>query len=127
MAQCEKAENLKNLDTINQKSTIIAVNPGGTNEHFVNANLMDATIVRTPDNIKNIQMIRDKEADMMITDMIEGNFYQYHEPENFCVTNDHPFVGTENYQIYMTQKDNTELMDNLSGIAEQWGIKLNQE
>ncbi len=136
MAQCEKAENLKTLADINQKSTVVAVNPGGTNERFVNANLADATIVRTPDNIQNIQMIREKTADMMITDMIEGNYYQYHEPESFCVTNSVPFEGTENFQIYMTQKDNVELMnklnswlshENLKSIAQQWGIQLTQE
>ncbi len=133
MAQCEKVTSLKTLDTINQKSTIVAVNPGGTNERFVNAHFDQATIVRTPDNVKNIQMIRDKEADMMITDMIEGNYYQHHEPESFCVTNDKPFAGTENHQIYMTQQGNEALIhklnewlvdDHLNLIAEKWGIQL---
>lgn len=136
MARCDKADNLKTLEAINQPSTTVAVNPGGTNERFVNANLDKATIVRTPDNIQNIQMVRVKEADMIITDMIEGNYYQHNEPGVFCVANDAPFVGTENAQIYMTQKGNTELVErlnvwltneNLGKIADQWGIKLKQD
>ena len=136
MAQCEKAGNLKTVEAINQPSTVVAVNPGGTNERFVNANLDKATIVRTPDNIQNIQMVRNKEADMIITDMIEGNYYQHNEPNSFCVANDEPFSGTENAQIYMSQKGNTELVErlnvwltneNLGKIANKWGIKLKQD
>lgn len=136
MAQCDKASTLKTLDEINQPSTVVAVNPGGTNERFVNNNLDKATIIRTPDNIQNIRMVRNKEADMIITDMIEGNYYQYNEPNVFCVANEQPFRGTENAQIYMTQKGNTELVErlntwltseNLEVLANQWGIVLKKD
>ncbi len=136
MAQCEKAANLKTLEEINQPSTVVAVNPGGTNERFVNANLANATIIRTPDNIQNIQLVREKKADMIITDMIEGNYYQHNEPTVFCVATEQPFTGTENAQIYMTQKDNTQLMErlnlwltneNLQNIANQWGIVIKKD
>lgn len=136
MTQCEKAPNLKTVEAINQPSTVVAVNPGGTNERFVNAHLDKATIVRTPNNIENIQMVREKTADMIITDMIEGNYYHHNEPANFCVANDKPFEGTENSQIYMSQKGNVELVEKLNGwltlnnlasIADQWGIQLNKE
>jgi len=47
------------------------VNPGGTNESFVNEHIHRAEVVRYPDNRGIVEEIRAGRADVMITDDVE--------------------------------------------------------
>lgn len=135
LTRCTNTSRLQTMEAINYKPNIVVVTPGGTNEDFVNKNISKATIVRTSDNLRNVQMIRDKEADMMITDMSVANYYRNNEQGVFCITSDQFFEGTERSLVYMSQKGNTDFIDklngwlnekNLSEIAKKWGVKLSQ-
>ncbi len=57
-----------------------------------------------------------KTADMMVTDLIEGDYYQSKEPGVFCVANETPFAGTASNKVYMMSKDNPALLKKVN----QW-------
>lgn len=135
LAACAVADKLSDLDNINQPNVRLVVNPGGTNESFVNANIVGAQVIRVKDNFDNLQALRDETADVMITDLIEGNYYQYKEPNVLCLATTTPFAGTESYKSYMVQKDNEALITYINqwlttvdkvSFAQKWGIQLNQ-
>ncbi len=53
----------------------VVVNPGGTNQSFVDEHIKQAQIIRVQNNVDNLQALRQKTADMMVTDLIEGDYY----------------------------------------------------
>lgn len=131
LAACDMAPQLANLDAINQPNVKVVVNPGGTNESFVNQNIHTAHIIRVKNNIDNLQALRDKTADMMVTDLIEGHYYENKEPNVLCLATVKPFEGTESYKAYMVQLNNKKLMDEINNwlpnsnkeqLAIKWGV-----
>lgn len=92
------------------------VNPGGTNQSFVDEHIKQAQIIRVQNNVDNLQALRQKTADMMVTDLIEGDYYQSKEPGVFCVANETPFAGTASNKVYMMSKDNPALLKKVN----QW-------
>jgi len=61
----------------------VVVNPGGTNEQYVRANLHKAQIRVYPDNRTIFDEIRAKRADVMITDDTEVDL-QVHQHPDLC-------------------------------------------
>ena len=66
--------------------------------------------------LANLEALRQKTADMMVTDLIEGVYYQSNEPGVFCVANETPFPGTASFKVYMMNKDNPQLLEKVN----QW-------
>lgn len=131
LASCQSAPKLTDLTRINQSDIKVVVNPGGTNESFVNDHIHTAQIIRVKNNFDNIQALRHKTADMMVTDLIEGYYYQYQEPGVLCLATKVPFAGTQSYKAYMVQKQNSDLMgyinhwlaqSNIDHVANHWGV-----
>ncbi|WP_392564153.1 transporter substrate-binding domain-containing protein [Orbus wheelerorum] len=131
LASCQSAPKLIDLAHIDQPDIKVVVNPGGTNESFVNTHIVHAQIIRVKNNIDNIQALRDKTADMMITDLIEGYHYQYSEPGTLCLATKTPFAGTKSYKAYMVKLQNSELLNainhwlaksTINPIAKKWGV-----
>lgn len=54
----------------------MVVNHGGTNQSFVDEHIKQAQIIRVQNNVDNLEALRQKTADMMVTDLIEGDYYQ---------------------------------------------------
>ncbi|WP_392562296.1 transporter substrate-binding domain-containing protein [Orbus sturtevantii] len=136
LASCQSAAKLVDLDHINQADVKVVVNPGGTNESFVNNYIHQAQIIRVKNNIDNIQSLRDKTADMMVTDLIEGYYYQYSEPGVLCLATKTPFLGTKSYKVYMLSQQNLDLLDainnqltqlDIHNIAQKWGVHTQLE
>ncbi|MDF7667685.1 transporter substrate-binding domain-containing protein [Orbaceae bacterium ESL0727] len=132
LAACQSAAKLPDLAHIDRPEVKVVVNPGGTNESFVNKNIHNAQIIRVKDNIENIQALRDKSADMMVTDLIEGHYYAYKEPNVLCLATQTPFTGTESYKAYMVQAGNNKLLtainqwlpkSNKESLAVKWGVQ----
>ncbi len=71
IARCENKEIFDTLEKINSSNTRIIVNPGGTNEQFVDLRLTQAKKIVHPDNRSIFQEIINNNADVMITDSIE--------------------------------------------------------
>ncbi|MGO2323147.1 transporter substrate-binding domain-containing protein [Vibrio casei] len=131
LSHCSEAARFETLEDIDNPKVRVIVNPGGTNEIYVNTHIKQAKIIRTKDNFANLQGIRNKTADVMITDLIEGHFYQLHEKGVFCISSSSVLDGTRSYKAYMMKKDNTELLekvnqwlagDSKSVLANQWQI-----
>ncbi|WP_392432182.1 transporter substrate-binding domain-containing protein [Yersinia sp. HM-2024] len=131
LANCQQSQEFPTLEAIDRETVRVIVNPGGTNQSFVDANIKKARIVRTNDNVANLQGIRDKSADIMFTDLIEGNYYQSKEPGVFCVATADILPGTGSYKVYMMSKDNQPLLSKVnqwlagetkSTLAHKWNI-----
>jgi cyclohexadienyl dehydratase len=60
------------LADIDKPGVRIAVNPGGTNQKFVNANIKAATVVVIEKNLSIPQLVASGQADVMITDGVEA-------------------------------------------------------
>ncbi|MCC7005422.1 MAG: transporter substrate-binding domain-containing protein [Ottowia sp.] len=131
LAACSVADKLRDLKHIDRPEIKIVVNPGGTNQSFVDHHIKQAQIIRVKDNFANIQAIREHTADMMVTDLIEGNYYQNKEPGIFCVATPKVFEGTSSFKIYMVQKNNHALLNDINQwlkediklhLAKKWAI-----
>lgn len=132
LARCAIANELSDFDNINQPTVRLVVNPGGTNESFVNSRIDSAQVIRVKDNFDNLQALREQTADVMITDLIEGKYYQYKEPNVLCLATQEPFSGTASYKAYMVQQTNQQLNDAINQwlttvdkemIAQRWGVQ----
>lgn len=132
LAGCAVAGSLGDLEKIDQPSVKVVVNPGGTNQSFVDGNIKKAQVIRVKDNYDNLQALRDRSADMMVTDLIEGDYYQNKEPGVLCMATQKPFPGTESHKVYMVKKDNTKLLESInawlagetkSQLAKQWKVR----
>ena len=71
ITHCNLKTRFTSLDAIDRAGVRVVVNPGGTNERYVNTALKAATIVRHPDNETIFEALRAGKADLMITDAIE--------------------------------------------------------
>ncbi|SUB83437.1 Cyclohexadienyl dehydratase precursor [Pragia fontium] len=132
LASCAVAKELPDLEKIDQPKVKVVVNPGGTNQSFVDSHIKQAQVIRVKDNFDNLQALRDKTADIMVTDLIEGDYYQNKEPNVLCIATEKPFAGTESYKVYMMKKDNAQLLESIntwlqgetkSQLAKKWKIR----
>lgn len=114
LSNCTNDKSLTSLQDINKPSVSVIVNPGGTNQTYVDQHITDAKIIRTKDNVANLQGIRDNTADVMITDLIEGNYYQLHEKGVFCVSSPSILEGTKSVKVYMMKKENNRLLEKVN-------------
>lgn len=71
IARCEDKRRFKTLADIDQPDVRIIVNPGGTNEAFVDEHVRQAQKVLHPDNRTIFTALAAGEADVMVTDNIE--------------------------------------------------------
>jgi len=69
--RCDDSGKYTSLATIDQKSVVVVVNPGGTNEDFDHANLKNATIKVVQNNNAVYQAVLNGEANAMISDIVE--------------------------------------------------------
>lgn len=127
LARCSISEEIGSFEKINQPKVTLVVNPGGTNESFVNERINKANVVRVKDNFDNIQALRDQTADVMITDLIEGKYYQHTEPGVLCMATTEPFTGTESYKAYMVNQDDGKLLNSLNGWLKNTDLKPLQD
>ena len=63
------------LDSINRPNVRVMENPGGLNERFARENLPKADLIIHNINYEIPQLIADGKADVMITEIIEADYY----------------------------------------------------
>ena len=68
---CSRVEEFDSLEKINQPGIRVIVNPGGTNEKFLDATLNQVTKILYADNRTIFDAILAGTADVMVTDLIE--------------------------------------------------------
>lgn len=83
---CTNLTKYNNIDIINNKSTRVVENKGGTNETFAKSIVPNATITIESNNQTPFQMILDNKADVMFTDDIEIEYKRKLNPK-FCMAN----------------------------------------
>ncbi len=81
VARCTDRDKFPSLAAIDQPQTRLVVNPGGTNEQFVKANIVRATVLVHADNRSIFDEIIAARADVMITDQIEVRLQVALHPE----------------------------------------------
>ncbi len=75
----------KTLADIDKAGVKIGVNPGGTNQRFVDANIKQATIVVIEKNLSIPEKVAAGEVDVMITDNVEAMLVAKQDPRLFAV------------------------------------------
>jgi cyclohexadienyl dehydratase len=106
-------DRFKTLEQIDQRGVRVIVNPGGTNEKFVRANIEQAEIIVHNDNVTIFDQIVEGKADLMITDAVETILQQKLRPQLVAVHPDEPFTYSE--KGYMMPRDIV-----LKAFVDQW-------
>lgn len=81
IVRCADAGRFPDLAAIDRPGVRVIVNPGGTNERFVDANIRQADRIAHEDNRTIFQALVDGRADVMITDRIEVELQARQHPE----------------------------------------------
>jgi cyclohexadienyl dehydratase len=113
IARCENKDKFATLEAIDRASVKVIVNPGGSNERFVRANLKAAQITVHADNTTIFEEILKGAADVMITDASETRYQQKLKPELCAIHPDQPFSFAE--MGYLIQRDPA-----LKAFVDQW-------
>jgi cyclohexadienyl dehydratase len=71
VSRCQDTRRYKKLASVDRRGVRVVVNPGGTNEQYVRANIHRAKVIVFPDNRAIFDEIRAGRADVMITDDVE--------------------------------------------------------
>jgi cyclohexadienyl dehydratase len=95
IARCADRDKYTTLADIDRPGVRVIVNPGGTNERFVRANLHAAEIVPFPDNSRIFDELVAGHADLMITDGVETRLQQKLHPDLCAIHPDTPFDHSE--------------------------------
>jgi cyclohexadienyl dehydratase len=99
VSRCTDARRYRKLRGVDREGVRVIVNPGGTNEQYVRANVRHAKVIVFPDNRAIFDEIRANRADVMITDDVEAELQTRAHPD-LCRT----FRGT------LTHADKAVLM-----------------
>lgn len=129
---CQNPYQIRNVKALNSSNAIVM----DTDAHIMSfaKKYMPAAIIYPQQyNINPIDLLWHRGTDIVITDLIQANYYQYYYPKLLCFATKAPIVGSRSYKVYMTQKNNTQLMKiinnwlritNKQDIAEKWHINL---
>jgi cyclohexadienyl dehydratase len=81
LSRCTDAKKFSTLAAVDKRGVRVIVNPGGTNEQYVRANVHRATVSVFPDNRAIFDEIRARRADVMITDDAEVELQRHRHPD----------------------------------------------
>jgi cyclohexadienyl dehydratase len=81
LSRCADARKFGSLAAVDRRGVRVIVNPGGTNEQYVRANVHRATVVMFPDNRAIFDELRARRADVMITDDMEVELQTHRHPD----------------------------------------------
>ena len=81
VSRCSDARRYRQLKGVDREGVRVIVNPGGTNEQYVRANLHHARILMFADNRAIFDEIRASRADVMITDDVEAELQTRAHPD----------------------------------------------
>ncbi|MFB9267476.1 transporter substrate-binding domain-containing protein [Bradyrhizobium erythrophlei] len=114
IARCADKGKFDTIADIDRPGTRVIVNPGGTNERFVRANVKNAEIRVFNDNTTIFDEIAKGDADLMMTDASETRYQQKLHPGVLCAVHpDKPFDFSE--KAYWLQRDVA-----LKAFVDQW-------
>ena len=80
LCRAEDAGKYVSLDAINRPEVRVMENPGGLNEKFARANLPEAALIIHPVNEEIPGLVASGRADVMITEIMEAEYYASRDP-----------------------------------------------
>lgn len=100
IARCADVGQYQTVAQIDQPSTHVIVNPGGTNERFAKQHFPHANVTVYPDNVTIFKQILEGKADVMVTDASETLLQQKLNPGLCSVHPEQPFqYGEKAYML----------------------------
>lgn len=109
------------LADIDKKGVKIGVNPGGTNEKFVKANINNAEVILYDSNLAIPKAIAAKDVDVMITDSVEALYYAAVDSKLSAPIADKPFTQAE--LGYLMSAGAERLQDTVNFMMDQMVLK----
>lgn len=103
IARCEVAHSFDTVAAIDRPEVRVVVNPGGTNERFVDQRLSSATKVMHEDNRSIFDRIAAGDVDVMVTDRIEVTLQAARKPGVLCSATEENFTYQE--KAYLMPQD----------------------
>jgi len=91
LARCDRVAQFRALAAIDRDDVTVIVNPGGSNEAWARAHLVHARIVVHADNVSIFTALERGDADLMITDAIEGESEQANH-RALCIDPSAPYL-----------------------------------
>lgn len=113
VADREKRRTLADLDS---PGVTVLVNPGGTNQQFVNSRIKKANIVVVRDNLSIPRLIAEGKGDVMFTDGAEGKVYSRRDPRLCVALTDPPLLNIE--KVYYLPKGQPELLKVVNALID---------
>jgi cyclohexadienyl dehydratase len=102
-------ERFVSLEAMDVPETTVIVNPGGTNEKFVNANFKNAKIVVHEKNAEIPAMIAEGKGDVMITEVYEAVTYARKDDRLYGAFLDKPLTKIS-FMGFFIQKDDPDFL-----------------
>ncbi|CAA9320543.1 MAG: Prephenate dehydratase @ Arogenate dehydratase [uncultured Microvirga sp.] len=90
IARCADKDKFQSIAAIDRPEVTVIVNPGGTNERFVRANLKQARIQLFPDNVTIFDEVLAGKADLMVAESIEVKLQEKLRPGLCAINPDQP-------------------------------------
>jgi cyclohexadienyl dehydratase len=100
-------DKFSSLEKIDVPETTIIVNPGGTNEKFVQANIKKAKVIIHPSNAEIPAMIAEGKGDVMITETYEAVVYSKKDERLYPAFTDKPLTK-KSFIGFMIQQDDPQ-------------------
>jgi cyclohexadienyl dehydratase len=117
----DDAARFKSLADVDQKGVRIGVNPGGTNEKFVKANIKNAEVIVFESNLAIPPAVADKKVDVMITDSVEALYYAATNDKLAAPLAGEPFTRAE--LGYLMPASAERLQDTVDFLMDQMILK----
>jgi cyclohexadienyl dehydratase len=114
----EDKDLLTSLEAMDVPERTVIVNPGGTNEKFVNANFKNAKVQVHPENAEIPGMIAEGKGDIMITETFEAAVYARKDQRLEGAFMDNPLTRVS-FMGVLIQKDDPDFMRVASFVWEQ--------
>ena len=121
LVAASNAAKYTSLADIDKKGVKIGVNPGGTNEKFVKANIHNAEVKLYESNLAIPQAVAAQEVDVMITDSVEALYYAAIESKLAAPLANTPFTRAE--LGYLIPAGAERLQDTVNFMMDQMILK----
>lgn len=122
IVRCADVAKYQTLASLNQPSTRVIVNPGGTNERFARQYLTNANLTVYPDNVTIFKQIADGRADVMVTDSSETLLQHKLNPTLCPVNPDKPLqFGEKAYLLPRGDDVFKQYVDHWLNLAQKTG------
>ena len=95
LCRVEDADKYTSLEAIDRPEVRVMENPGGLNEKFARANLPRAELIIHPVNEEIPGLVASGKADVMITEILEAEYYVSRDPRLAAPLQNRPFTHGE--------------------------------